>query len=704
MAPELRNTGISVVGDVPWGTHFCSFYETKQDLLDILIPFFKTGLKHHEFCLWIISDSELLTVPEARNAFQEVLPDLDRYLGEKSIEFAGHDWFLVGGSFDFQRVAHQFKEKVDEALIRGFVGMRVNGSPAWLEATDAQALRKFEAEVDQLFPHERVIASCTYPIGSSRADFLLDVARNHQFAIARRHGIWEIVETPELRQAKDEIARLNAELEQRVIERTRKLEATTAQLKAEIEERKETAEALRQSEERFAAFMSNLPGYAWMKDLQGRYVYVNEMVKGLPGYQSLGKTDAQIWPADLAAEYRTNDQQVVAAKQPLHTLENYQREGKQRYMAGSKFPIFDKTGAIALVGGVGVDITERIEAEEALRESETKLKQAQQLAHIGYWERDLVADRIAWSKETGRILGLESFRGVPNQAQLRKFIHPDDWQHHQQVFNEALQGGRLFDVEVRFVRPDGKVRFVHIRDEIVRNESGQPIRMFGAVQDITERRRAEEAVRRSEEHLRLVINTIPTMAWSAAPDGVVDFINQRWLDYAGLTLEQYLKDPLGAVHPDDVTRVVENWSAALMEGKPYEDEMRLQGADKEYHWFLVRSEPLRDKQGNIVKWYGSSIDIEDRKRAELEARTLINAIPDQIWSGPPDGTNDYVNARWRSETGLTRRRCGATAGRFWFTPMIGSAYSRLGSIQSELGRPTNKRNATGPPPGRFVGI
>jgi len=368
MTPELRHTGISIVGDVPWGTHFCSFYDTKQDLLDILIPFFKTGLNNNEFCLWVISNSELLTMQEARNELQEVLPDLDQHMGKKSIEFAGHDWFLNEGPFDFRRVANQFKEKVDEALARGYVGMRVNGSPAWLETSNPKELRNFEAEVDQLFPHERIIASCTYPIGSSRADFLLDVARKHRFAIARRHGNWDIVETPELAQAKAEIDRLNAELEQRVIERTKKLEATTARLRAEIEERKEAEQALRQSEERFAAFMDNLPGYAWMKDLEGRYLYVNEKVKGLPGYRSLGKTDAQIWPADLAAEYRANDQQVIAAKKPLHTLEHFQQEGKQRYMAGSKFPIFDKTGAIALVGGVGVDITDRIQAEEALRE------------------------------------------------------------------------------------------------------------------------------------------------------------------------------------------------------------------------------------------------------------------------------------------------------------------------------------------------
>ena len=215
-----RKTGISVIGDVPWGTHFCYFYETKQDLLDLLIPYFKTGLEGNEFCLWIISNSELLTVPEARNALQEALPDLDRYVAERSLEVVDHDdWFLNGGSFDFHRVANRFKEKVDEALGRGYVGMRVNGSPAWLQTGNAKALREFEEEVDQLYPNERIIAACTYPIGRSKADFLLDVARNHQFAIARRNGDWDIVETPELIQTKAEIKRLNDELEQKTLQR-----------------------------------------------------------------------------------------------------------------------------------------------------------------------------------------------------------------------------------------------------------------------------------------------------------------------------------------------------------------------------------------------------------------------------------------------------------------------------------------------------
>src|SRR5258707_8843930 len=455
MALELRDTGISVVGDVPWGTHFCSFYDTKQDLLDILIPFFKTGLERNEFCLWIISNSELLTMQEASNALQAVLPDLHRYMAEESIEVIGHDWFLNGGSFDFRRVTNRFKQKVDEALARGYVGMRVNASPAWLETSNGKRLRKFEAEVDQLYRHERIIASCTYPIGSSRADFLLDVARNHRFAIARRHGIWDIVETPELIQAKAEIERLNAELEQRVIERTKKLEATTARLRAEIEERKEAEGAVRQSEERFAAFMDNLPGYAWMKDLQGRYVYVNEMVRGLPGYESLGKTDAQIWPADLAAEYRANDKQVIATKKPLNTLEHYfQLRGKKRYMAGNKFPIFDRTGAIALVGGAGVDITERIEAEEALRESEERFRELAENIDEVFWLSDLKHATIFYvSPAYEKLLGRSCNSLYASPRSWMDAIHPEDMERVVEVLDDhELQSAPNMDY--RIIRPD----------------------------------------------------------------------------------------------------------------------------------------------------------------------------------------------------------------------------------------------------------
>ena len=629
MAPELRDTGISVVGDVPWGTHFCSFYDTKRDLLDILIPFFKTGLENNEFCLWIISNSELLTMQEARNALQEVLPDLNQYVCEKSIEFAGHDWFLNGGSFDFRRVANQFKQKVDEALARGFVGMRVNGSPAWLETSNGKELRTFEAEVDQLFPHERIIASCTYPIGSSRADFLLDVARNHRFAIARRHGIWDIVETPELIQAKAEIELLNAELEQKVIERTKKLEATTARLRAEIEERKEAEGAVRQSEERFAAFMDNLPGCAWMKDLQGRYVYVNEMVRGLPGYRSLGKTDVQIWPADLAAEYRANDKQVIATKRPLQTVEHFQQEGKQRYMAGSKFPIFDKTGAVALVGGAGVDITERIEAEEALRESEERFRELAENIDEVFWLTDLKHTTIfyvspAYEKLWGR--SCNSLYASPRS--WMDAIHPEDRERVVEVLDDhELQSAP--NMVYRVIRPDGSTRWVHARGFPVHDENGAVVRVAGIAADITERKQAEEALRKSERVLREAESLGHTGSWEH--DLVTGEIfntgeNLRLFFGDDRSKGASFEDYTQATHPDDREFVMRRHAQLLAEGGPRDIEYRVVWPDGNVHVLFGRATVVRDELGQAIRTYGTNLDITERKQAEEQLKATSEQL------------------------------------------------------------------------------
>jgi len=629
MASELRDTGISVVGDMPWGTHFCCFYETKQDLLDILIPYFKTGLENHEFCLWIVSNSELLTMQEASNALQAVLPDLDRHITEKSIEVAGHDWFLDGGSFDSRRVANQFKQKVNEALSRGYAGMRVNGSPAWLETSNAKALRKFEAEVDQLFPHERIIASCTYPIGSSRADFLLDVARNHQFAIARRRGGWDIVETPELIQAKAEIERLNAELEKKVIERTRKLEATTARLRAEIEERKEAERAVRQSEERFAAFMDNLPGYAWMKDLQGRYVYVNEMVRGLPGYESLGKTDAQIWPADLAAEYRANDKQVIATKRPLQTVEHFQQEGKQRYMAGSKFPIFDKTGAVALVGGAGVDITERIEAEEALRESEERFRELAENIDEVFWLSDLKHTTIfyvspAYEKLWGR--SCNSLYASPRS--WMDAIHPEDRERVVEVLDDhELQSAP--NMVYRVIRPDGSTRWVHARGFPVHDEIGAVVRVAGIAADITERKQAEEALRKSERVLREAESLGHTGSWEhdLVTGEIFNTDENLHLFFGddrskGASFEDYTQ----ATHPDDREFVMRRHAQLLAEGGPRDIEYRVVWPDGNVHVLFGRATVVRDELGQAIRTYGTNLDITARKQAEEQLKATSEQL------------------------------------------------------------------------------
>jgi PAS domain S-box-containing protein len=222
-------------------------------------------------------------------------------------------------------------------------------------------------------------------------------------------------------------------------------------------------------------------------------------------------------------------------------------------------------------------------------------------------------------------------------------FHPDDCSKEE--WRAALAAGKPFEKEARLRRKDGQYRWFVIRAVPMRDEQGNIVKWYGTTSDI-------EDLKSAEDRIRLIINTIPTMAWSVRPDGAVDFVNQRWLDYTGLTLEKEVEEPTGVVHPEDLPRVMEKWIEDMAAGEPCEDEMRLRRADGKYRWFLVRTAPLRDEEGHIVKWYGTSIDIDDRKRAESQSWALIDAIPQQIWSGPPDGTLDYCNNRWRSYMGL----------------------------------------------------
>jgi C4-dicarboxylate-specific signal transduction histidine kinase len=240
---ELRKTGIGAVGDVPWGTHFFMFYETKEDLLDTLVPYFKAGLETGELCLWAVS--EPLTEEEARNALRQAVPEFDRFLADRSIEIVrGQQVYFSGNDPDLERVIRAWDEKTDSALTRGYAGLRISASTAWLERKDWKTFCDYENKVNHSINSWRMTALCTYPLAGSTAAEILDVTRTHQFAIARRNRGWEVVETYQLKQAKSEIKRLNDELERRVIERTQQLTAVNEEMRKEVIERQRAEEAL----------------------------------------------------------------------------------------------------------------------------------------------------------------------------------------------------------------------------------------------------------------------------------------------------------------------------------------------------------------------------------------------------------------------------------------------------------------------------
>src|ERR1700720_3729755 len=243
MATEMRKTGVDVVGDIPWGTHFCLFYETRADLLETLVSYCKAGLENQEFCLWVVA--EPLTKADARHALQRAVSDFDRYFAAHSIEIvAARDWYLQDGTFDLNRVIGGWNEKLARASARGYAGVRVTGDTAWLEKKDWKDFCEYEESLNQAVANQRLAVLCTYPLAACGAAEILEVVRTHQFAVTKRRGSWDVIETAGHKQAKAEIKRLNEELEQRVVERTSQLTTVNRELTKEILERQRAEDEL----------------------------------------------------------------------------------------------------------------------------------------------------------------------------------------------------------------------------------------------------------------------------------------------------------------------------------------------------------------------------------------------------------------------------------------------------------------------------
>lgn len=205
------------------------------------------------------------------------------------------------------------------------------------------------------------------------------------------------------------------------------------------------------------------------------------------------------------------------------------------------------------------------------------------------------------------------------------FLHPDDNEETRRVWSTCLRTGRAGEVMFRVRNAEGEYRWFLSRAEPLRASDGTLLYWIGVNHDIDDAKRAQEALerseaelRRSEKELREVIDTIPTIAWSALPDGSNSYVNKRFVEYSGLSAG--LASASGcdaATHPDDLQQHVSKWMASVASGEPFENEVRFRRADGQYRWHLCRGVPLRDEAGNIVKWYGVLTDVEERKQAEF---------------------------------------------------------------------------------------
>ncbi len=398
----------------------------------------------------------------------------------------------------------------------------------------------------------------------------------------------------------------------------------------DITERKRVKQALRESEERYRGLVETMNEGLNMLDENGLLIYANDKFCKMLGYsrdeiighhisEFVDKSNQNILKEQLGRERK--------CERVSYELARTGKDGRKIFTIVSAVPILDADGNFKGSFAVVTDITERKRVEEALQKSEASLVEAQQIAHLGNWDWDIEKNELSWSDEIYRIFGLEPQEfGATFEAFLNS-VHPDDKEFVKKSINEALHERKPYFIDHRIVLPDGTERIVHTQDEVFRDETGKPIRMVGTVQDITERKRAEEALRESLERHRAFVVASKQIVLTTNADGEVDADIPVWREFTGQS-EEAVKGWgwMEAVHPDDRERVAPVWKKAVAARSPYEIEYRVRKHDGSYRHFLARGTPVLGKDGRVWQWVGTCTDITGLKRAEDELKARVEEL------------------------------------------------------------------------------
>ncbi len=323
-----RRSGISIVGDIPSGTHLCHFYQTREDLVDIVLPYLEAGLKKHELCVWITS--EPLDVEDANSILEKAIKNYNYYVSEGQIKVLSYkDWYMRSGSFDGYKMFSMLAEVENQALRGDFNGLRVAGNRSWHKKVDWSDLRNFEKTIEDTIHDHKAIALCSYYLGNLEATEILDTVLNHKLAIIKREGNWE------------------------VIQQVRELEGSQRQLER----------ALWWSEKRYRLLADNLDEVIWTVDtiLYNQLTYISPSVTRLIGYTveeaKAKKMEEVFTPESLEAIMQVFTQEVdTTTKQPKDMNISRALEVKMKHKDGSIVPVEVRATFLPSPGGASTEI------------------------------------------------------------------------------------------------------------------------------------------------------------------------------------------------------------------------------------------------------------------------------------------------------------------------------------------------------------
>ncbi len=391
----------------------------------------------------------------------------------------------------------------------------------------------------------------------------------------------------------------------------------------DVTERKQTEEALREQ----ARIMDS--AQVFVRDMQSRVVYWPKGAEKLYGFtreEAVGALSHDLFhtqfPEPLESVEKKLFETGVWEGEMVHT----RRDGSTIVVSSAWSLHRDSQGQPIRILETNIDITPRKQAEEALHESQEKLRLAVEGASLGTWNWDLKTGELAGSPLAFAMFGLSADTKF-DFAIFLSMIRADDRAMVEEAMKRTLAQHLEYDVEYRCIWLDGAERWIAAKGRAYQDEAGENVRVGGIVFDVTERRRALEGLRESEERFQAMANGIPQLAWMAEADGNIFWYNQRWYEYTGTTFEQMRGWGWQSVHdPEVLPRVLEGWKRAIAAGGRFEMEFPLRRGDGEFGTFLTRVVPLRDAEGRVVRWFGTNTDISERKEAETRLATLAEEL------------------------------------------------------------------------------